>query len=315
MRIPLSSITVKERIRKESGDISVLAEDITANGLISPIAVMPCGGGYQLLAGLRRLKAVTQLGHHDIEASVFEPKDAVDALKIEISENEQRKPFTFSEKAYFIKLLADVEKAKAAERMSAGGQGGIAKVVPTGTTLAEKTKGRAAEHIGAALGVGRTTFERINYLADNAPPEMIEQLDRKECSIHRAFDELKAQKKAETLEVKPPSAKPAQPAPPPKLAPQSRAPKGCSPMDLMSKKEAEAIRKLAEFNAMPPEGKIEELQRQLREERGRVAELEHLKSSLQNDLNHKTSLIDNLKKQLADAHDKIKELELKYGAH
>jgi chromosome segregation ATPase len=84
-------------------------------------------------------------------------------------------------------------------------------------------------------------------------------------------------------------------------------------MDLMSKKDAEAIRKNAEFDAMTPEGKIAELQRQLREERVLTAELECHSTSLQNDINHKNSLIGNLKGQLEAAKAKCDDFVGKFS--
>jgi ParB-like chromosome segregation protein Spo0J len=55
MKVNISDIRVKERIRKEITKIEEIAENIRQNGLICPIAVMPLDGGeYQLLGGLRR---------------------------------------------------------------------------------------------------------------------------------------------------------------------------------------------------------------------------------------------------------------------
>ena len=123
MRIEIVSIKVASRIRKLTARIDELAQDIQKNGLINPITVMAVDGGYQLLAGLRRLRAAQSLGWTEIDATVATPKDAEAALLIEHSENEQREAFTFSEKMDYAKLIAEIEKAKAKERMSLGGQG------------------------------------------------------------------------------------------------------------------------------------------------------------------------------------------------
>jgi ParB family chromosome partitioning protein len=99
MKAAIESIVIKERIRKDIPKIPELAEDIKINGLINPITVMAIDEGkYQLLAGLRRIKAVQTLGLAEIEISVVLPADAEAALRIEVSENEQREDFTFSEK-------------------------------------------------------------------------------------------------------------------------------------------------------------------------------------------------------------------------
>ncbi len=90
MRIKINDIKAAERIRKEVRNIDALAADICENGLICPIAVMPSGEGYQLLAGLRRLRAMEALGETEIEANVYPASDAEAALRIEFAENEQR---------------------------------------------------------------------------------------------------------------------------------------------------------------------------------------------------------------------------------
>ena len=126
MKIAIDRIKVMERIRKEITRIDELAEDIRQNGLINAITVMPLDGGeFQLLAGFRRMRAAQSLGWMEIEGHVVSPADAEAALRVEISENEQREPFTFTEKVYFGLLLEEIEAVKAKKRMSNGGKGGL----------------------------------------------------------------------------------------------------------------------------------------------------------------------------------------------
>ena len=52
--IPITSVQVSTRIRKDPGDLTELANDLQKHGLINPITVMDCQNGqYQLIAGLR----------------------------------------------------------------------------------------------------------------------------------------------------------------------------------------------------------------------------------------------------------------------
>jgi len=69
MLIAIEKIKVAERIRKQTTKVDELAADIKKNGLINPITVMEVDGGarYQLLAGLRRLRAAQLLGWSQIE--------------------------------------------------------------------------------------------------------------------------------------------------------------------------------------------------------------------------------------------------------
>ena len=91
-QIAISSIRVAERIRKENGSLDELAQDIQKHGLLNPITVMEqSDGGYVLIAGLRRMKAMAQMNAVEIRATVMSPMEADEMLMLEIAENEQRK--------------------------------------------------------------------------------------------------------------------------------------------------------------------------------------------------------------------------------
>jgi len=74
MKIEISKIKVTNRIRQQINKIEELAADIERNGLLNPITVMPMGEGYQLLAGLRRLRAVQLLCWTEIDVNVISPR-------------------------------------------------------------------------------------------------------------------------------------------------------------------------------------------------------------------------------------------------
>lgn len=54
----------------DEGELQLLAQSITANGLIQPIVVEPAGDGYILVDGERRLRACQSIGWTEIEAHV-----------------------------------------------------------------------------------------------------------------------------------------------------------------------------------------------------------------------------------------------------
>ncbi|MCL2509213.1 MAG: ParB N-terminal domain-containing protein [Oscillospiraceae bacterium] len=365
MKAKISDITVGNRIRKDGGDIGAFAEDIRVNGLINPVSVMRAGGGeLKLLAGFRRLKAAKLLGWEEIEINMLSPADSEAELLVEISENEQRKPFTVSEIAHYGKLLEEIEAVKVTERRAEGnalggmtaGRGrpkdnSLADPGPSSYGAGSNGKRETREVIGEKIGMSGRQYDRVKYIAANAPPEMLDQVDRGELKIRRAYDELRAKEKdaatpvvhAET-ESAAASPLPVEASPDPaafgpapiarkqktqeefesnKQSPvQARAPKP-SPGDYLSAKDREAIRRLREFDALPFEGKVAELQRQLREERARAAAAESglaaLQERHQNDAYHKDANIENLKGQinaletaLAAAQARVKELEEKY---
>lgn len=315
----ISNIKITTRIRKEVTNIDGLAADIQTNGLINPITVMPLDGeDYRLLAGLRRLRAVESLGHDDIDINVVAPADAEAELWVEISENEQREPFTFSEKMDFARLLEEIERAKAKERMSQGGKGGIGtEGVPETAPL---EKGKRREIVADKLGMGRTTYDCAKYIADNAPDEVIEELDQGQRSIGGTYNELRAKEKAAKTS-------------PPAVAEDNLVNNdeeddvsdsglgshndvshpSSSPTGLLTPAEEEAAQKIREFNAMTSDEKVVELQRQLKVERARAAhaesELARLKELRHNDNFHKDGIIKNLEQRLFDAEARVQELE------
>jgi len=318
MKALIEKILIAERVRKEITKIDELAADIKANGLLHPITVMSLDGGeFRLLAGLRRLRALEILGETEIEVKAVSPANAEAELQIKISENEQREPFTFSETVDYGRLLDEIEAAKALERKAIGGKGGF-EDVPDGAHL---QKGRTRDIVSKKIGMGRTNYECAKYIAKKATPEIIDELDKGKRSIRGTYDELK---KAEN------AAEPSEPEiieeveesdvdfqyddgdevtsqfdEPPKTK--------TSPAGLLSKADEEAIERNKAFNALSPQKKVVELQRQLKEERARAAraesELERLKELRHNDVFHKDGIINNLKERLAEAEARIKELE------
>ncbi|MBA4192198.1 MAG: hypothetical protein C0467_29855, partial [Planctomycetaceae bacterium] len=57
--VPISSITIGDRFRKDLGDLSELAESIDAIGLLHPIGITH---SRELVYGLRRLRATERNG-------------------------------------------------------------------------------------------------------------------------------------------------------------------------------------------------------------------------------------------------------------
>ena len=304
MKTMIDNIKVAKRIRKEITKIDELAADIERNGLLNPVTVMSTDSrNFKLLAGFRRLKAVEKLGWDEVEVNIVSPADAEAAVMIEISENEQREPFTFSEKMDFARILEEIEKEKALERKSLGGKGGLEQHTPQ---VADVKKGETREIVAEKIGMGKTNYDRAKYIVDNAPDEIIEELDSGKRAIRPTYDELKAK---ETVEP---------PPKPPKKSSEAWAP---------SKADLEAVERNMRFNAMSAEEKVVELQRQRKEESIRAitaeSELKRLKEFHDNLNYHKDGIIANLQKRLdkaeayagetekllEEARERIKELE------
>jgi ParB family chromosome partitioning protein len=86
----------------------------------------------------------------------------------------------------YARLIEEVERAKALERKSVGGKGGLKEDVPLG---AYDRHGTTREIVAKKIGMGKTNYDRAKYIAANASPEVIEQLDRGERSIRKTYDE------------------------------------------------------------------------------------------------------------------------------
>jgi len=352
MKAAIDKIKVMKRIRKEITGLLELSADMKTNGLIQPIVVMSLDGGeFQLLAGLRRIRAAQSLGWTEIEVFVASPADAEAALRLEYSENEVRVDFTYSEKMDYAQLIEEIERAKAAKRKTDGqilggtvsGRGRHKDDCfeghgPQSNQGKNARKAQTREIVGAKIGMSGRTYERAKYIADNAPSEVIEQIDKGKRSIRSVYDDLRVNEKSDTIPVQdgPGQAESvAESALQSKATYKRNAGSSVSPtpipsdsateemqMRCLSAKDREGVRKLQEYNSLPPEGKIIELQRQLKEQRARAAtaesELAMLRESHGIDVDHKDSIIESLKRQnielsdaLESANRRIAELEAK----
>ena len=78
---------------RETFDPSALAElkqSISANGIIQPITVRETDDGYELIAGERRLRAVSELGFDRVPAYILEVKSDREMIELSLIENIQR---------------------------------------------------------------------------------------------------------------------------------------------------------------------------------------------------------------------------------
>lgn len=84
--------------RKQIGDVTDLAASIKANGLLSPLSVVPNGERYRVIAGHRRLAACKQVGTGAVPCFVLD-LDPLQQLEAMVTENCQREQLTVLEEA------------------------------------------------------------------------------------------------------------------------------------------------------------------------------------------------------------------------
>jgi ParB family chromosome partitioning protein len=185
--IDINQIKVSDRIRKDFGDIEELARNIEQNGLINPIVITPDN---QLIAGERRLRAHQFLNLSQVDVRIMEISDFEHQLRLEISENEHRKEFSFSERVEWGRRLEQVERMKAKDRM--GGK----------ENLPDHDGGQVRDIVADQAGFGSgKQYEKAKFIADNATPEIIQLLDAGLISTHKAFIDTKESLEAAVREA------------------------------------------------------------------------------------------------------------------
>ncbi len=111
-RVPVASVVPnpqQPRRNFSENELQELTASIEQNGLLQPLLVRPAPGlpgGYELVAGERRLRAVSSLGWEDVPAVVRDVDDDT-ILVLSLVENLQREALSPLEEAEGYRVLAD----------------------------------------------------------------------------------------------------------------------------------------------------------------------------------------------------------------
>ncbi len=111
--VPLSSIEVGDRARKEMGDLGEIETSIKERGLISPLAVKEISDGrFFLLAGERRYLVLSKNNVEQVPIRVY-PSDITDIemKSIELEENLKRKGFEWWEEDNLIREIHELQQS------------------------------------------------------------------------------------------------------------------------------------------------------------------------------------------------------------
>jgi site-specific DNA-methyltransferase (adenine-specific) len=104
--LPLSSITVGARFRKDQGDIDGLVESIRRFTLLHPLVL---DRSNNLLAGGRRYLALSKIGLEKVPIHYLDELDEVSRREVELEENIARKNLTWQEQAL---LTSEIDSLK-----------------------------------------------------------------------------------------------------------------------------------------------------------------------------------------------------------
>lgn len=175
-KLPINKIKVRNRYRKNLGDIGPLAADIKELGLLHPIVVRPGG---RLIAGERRLRACESLGWKSVPVTFVDLKNIA---RGEFSENAHRKDFLPSEIDAIRRAIEPDEKKAAKERQRLHGNTAPGRAKQSGKVAT--SEGRTRDKILAFAGMSGRTVEKIGVIMEAAEREpekfgpLVAEMDR-----------------------------------------------------------------------------------------------------------------------------------------
>src|SRR5918995_1280885 len=216
--IPIDSLIINDRIRKDLGNINSLAESISSVGLLQPVVINEKN---ELIDGQRRIKACMQLGLTEI------PVYRVNLEQIILGEfhaNSNRKDFTSSER---------VAISNAVEEYMRKHSKGVGRPRPRTNELTEnqssldstntmkssfdnngknnvvnltKFSGRLKDNVSKYFGISRNTLDKEKKIVEAAEKDpqsfydVRQKVDRKKISVDKAYNEIQRRiKKYETI--------------------------------------------------------------------------------------------------------------------
>ena len=211
-RIPINSIIVSDRTRKDFGDIKSLAESISLVGLLQPIVI---NENNELIDGQRRIKAYVRLGIKEIP---FFRVNLKEIILGEFHANSNRKDLTTSER---VVISNKVEEFLRRNSRSVGRprsnpnenttKGNERSLISTNTLGNDNSvnlttfSGRIKDNVSRYLGVTRNTLEKEKKIVEAAErnPQLFEDLrqkiDKKKISIDKGFNIIQKQLKKDQI--------------------------------------------------------------------------------------------------------------------
>jgi ParB family chromosome partitioning protein len=187
--VRISEITVGERFRKKFVNIEELATSIKQIGLQNPIIITE---KKELISGGRRLEAYKLMGEEFIPARV---KNIEQTLFAEVDENNQREPFTISEKVAIAESIAEALKKTVGER-----RGRKSKAIDSNEDINPEESPEIGEEtrefVAKKAGFGNSyTLRQARTVLANSIPEVFDAMDKGLISINYAFKISQAPKK------------------------------------------------------------------------------------------------------------------------
>ncbi len=204
-RMRPDDIRIGKRIRKDLGDLTELADDLTSVGLMHAVVVTPEG---EPIAGRRRLEAARQFGWRWVPVRVM---NITDFLRGECSENVCRKPLLPSECMAVLEYVRPMEREAAKERQREHGHTapGRRRADSPGKLPRVSAGGRVRDRVAVYVGISGKTLEKAAAVVQAAKEDpqrygrLVERMDRSG-RVHGAFRELGKLRQIQAKEAAPP---------------------------------------------------------------------------------------------------------------
>lgn len=167
--------------------LKALEADLLTNGCYSPIIV---NEDMAIVDGHNRQRICEKHGL-PYRMVVFSFEDTLEAQQWALDTQKGRRNLDKWELGKIAMKLRPAVEAKAKENMSAGGGNQMSRDVEAGCT---KTSKAVSEHVDTrkqladAVGIGRTTMNRVMEIDEHAPDVVKEALDSKELSINQGYN-------------------------------------------------------------------------------------------------------------------------------
>jgi len=171
---PLARIKVRDRIRRNLGDLDGLKASMAGRGLINPIGVTADG---VLVTGERRLSAARELGWESIDVRVYRDVSDLELLDVEVEENTERKALTQGE----AELRYQQRKKLLTEKD--GGQGTRRDLTSAESAEVPKQERETRKKAARGTGYSHDTLNKVTKVRETAEdpeadPEVREEAQR-----------------------------------------------------------------------------------------------------------------------------------------
>lgn len=207
--LAISRIDVKDRTRKDLGDVDALARSIESLGLLQPVVVT---SDNKLVAGRRRIEACKALGWTHVPIVVADSVDSLLKLcQAESDENTCRKGFTPEEAVLMGQriegAIAAMNKKAQKEGQKQGGKkagrGRPKKDEKVSAKLAEsnRTDRETRTETAKAVGMKHTQYEKAKAVVSSGNQQAIDQMN-KTGKVDPAYRAVKRDEKKQQLREK-----------------------------------------------------------------------------------------------------------------